>query len=981
MRKRKLIIAVIAICLLCFTAFAACTEDKSEYGTLTVADVTVTVGESKDITPVFSDEKGKGDITYTFSGNNISIADGKVKGLAAGETIVTATTEHLTAVFKVTVVNPDYGTLTIGDITLEQGKEQLINPVFSKEEGKGDITYTFSGNNISITDGKVKGLVADTETEVTASTANLTTEFTVTVTAIDRGTLSIADITLESDGSAVINPVFSKEAGEDEIDYAFIGSNIRIENGTVYAVTPDTVTEVEATTQWHKVYFNVTVKPIDYGQLNISLPKTNYEDQANTLYANYSARELSVEFTKPAYEDDIVYEIPEEYRDSITITDNKIQAVGDFSTSKVVTITAKTQHLTERFAITVTNFNGKNSSGSSLNLETTVKNRLSDWTNRGGDEGGVLFMGDSFFDTYFWSDFYTTYGRKNAYTMGISATTTTDWEYMVERLVFPVQPKAVVIHCGTNNIFDDHKSAAAATEDVKRLFNLVHANLPDAEIYYFGIEPRVGRDNTVPKAVNANIIEFADANDWVTYIDSPSWCYDTNGDVIESFFRDGVHPTVANYAKYVEALDDLGLVFDNNSAASDTTIADISTTSDQSIGKGNTFALSYRGLPLTGEYVLTGKIDINVAKTNPHIQFQFKDGNRFLIWDGEDWTGNGSMGLGWGDSYNNDDDDLYPYTAGTEFTVLFKLVVTEKNAYFYFGAEDSGSVTYTLNSVFVNVSATKLVYGTENMSAKLYNLTAKTKLDDAAEYAALVTGSEFDYYENYTQSAPDGIYINIPTSTGTFVVRDSGRADNYIDYSKNFYLKGKGNKDTNYTGASRDWQVVSGGKSVFDGDFAMMYDMRVVGKNLETIDAANSTNISEQNWFHFVGVSQKATIDTWNQYYLFYISRAFAGTEKDKSRLDTYFGKAASVTGTDSKSDEVFTATQLRVALIRSGDKLYIAMKANDTWYISENSGFEGVDLTLWIGAENVNGQISGFTISEAADDVTAALTEIGKNA
>ncbi len=969
MRKRKLIIAVIAICLLCFTAFAACTEDKSEYGTLTVADVTVTVGESKDITPVFSDEKGKGDITYTFSGNNISIADGKVKGLAAGETIVTATTEHLTAVFKVTVVNPDYGTLTIGDITLEQGKEQLINPVFSKEEGKGDITYTFSGNNISITDGKVKGLVADTETEVTASTANLTTDFTVTVTEIDRGTLSIADITLESDGSAVINPVFSKEAGEDEIDYAFIGSNIRIENGTVYAVTPDTVTEVEATTQWHKVYFNVTVKPIDYGQLNISLPKTNYEDQANTLYANYSARELSVEFTKPAYEDDIVYEIPEEYRDSITITDNKIQAVGDFSTSKVVTITAKTQHLTERFAITVTNFNGKNSSGSSLNLETTVKNRLSDWTNRGGDEGGVLFMGDSFFDTYFWSDFYTTYGRKNAYTMGISATTTTDWEYMVERLVFPVQPKAVVIHCGTNNIFDDRKSAAAATEDVKRLFNLVHANLPDAEIYYFGIEPRVGRDNTVPKAVNANVIEFADANDWVTYIDSPSWCYDTNGDVIESFFRDGVHPTVANYAKYVEALDDLGLVFDNNSAASDTTIADISTTSDQSINKGNTFALSYRGLPLTGEYVLTGKIDINVEKTNPHIQFLFNDGNRFLIWDGEDWTGNGSMGLGWGDSYNNDDDDLYPYTAGTEFTVLFKLVVTEKNAYFYFGAEDSGSVTYTLNSVFVNVSATKLVYGTENMSAKLYNLTAKTKLDDAAEYAALVTGSEFDYYEHVTESVPDGIYVSIPSTTGVFVIRDSERANNYIDYSQaSFYLKGKNNGATGFSGLTRDYAVAFSGAQMITGDFAVSYDYEVVGVDFEAIESIVAPTAS--NAFHGITISEKNTMAAWSDYHVFYRKELDAQSVKIQS-----FGKG------DMQGAEGITATKFRAVVVRSGNTVYIAIKPAGGEFTIKTCTVTAEEVSLWLNSENMNGKITGFTISEAADDVTAALTEIGKNA
>ena len=91
-------------------------------------------------------------------------------------------------------------------------------------------------------------------------------------------------------------------------------------------------------------------------------------------------------------------------------------------------------------------------------------------------------MGDSFFDTGFWSDFYSTYSRKNAITMGISATTTTDWEYMAERLVYPVNPKAVVIHCGTNNIFDDHKNANTAIDDVKKLFDMVHENLPDALI-------------------------------------------------------------------------------------------------------------------------------------------------------------------------------------------------------------------------------------------------------------------------------------------------------------------------------------------------------------------------------------------------------------------------------------------------------------------------------------------------------------------
>ena len=893
MRKRKLVIIVLAVCLLCFTAFAACT-DKTDYGTLTVADVTVTVGQSKDLTPEFS-----------------------------------------------------------------------------KEEGKGEVSYTFSGSNISIADGKVKGLVAGTETEVTAKTENLTAEFTVTVTEINRGTLTIEDITLEADGNARIRPVFSVAAGEAPVEYDFIGDDIRIEDGIVYAVNPDTTTTVKATTQYHETYFDVIVKPIDYGQLNISLPKSNYEDQANTLYANYSARELSVEFTKPAYEGDIVYEIPAEYADRITITDNKIKAVGDFSTPKVVTITAKTQHHTEKFAITVTNFNGKNHMGNSLNLENTVKNRLSDWTNRGGDQGGVLFMGDSFFDTGFWSDFYTTYGRKNAYTMGISATTTTDWEYMVERLVFPVQPKAVVIHCGTNNIFDDNKAASAATDDVKRLFNLIHANLPEADIYYFGIEPRVGRDNSIPKAVNENIIEFADENDWLTYIDSPSWCYDTDGSVISSFFRDGVHPTLANYAKYVKALDDLGLVIDNNSAASNTSIADISTTAEQSINAGNTFALSYRGLPLTNEYVLTGKLDITVEKNNPHIQFLFNDGNRFLVWDGENYSGNGSMGLGWQINGNhvNDDDDLYSYTTGTKFTVLFKLAVTDKNAYFYFGSEDGGSVTYILNSVFVNVSSTKLVYGTEGMSAKLYGLTAKTKLDDAAEYAALVKGSEFDYYEHITESVPDGIYVSIPSATGVFVIRDSERANNYIDYSQaSFYLKGKNNGATGFSGLTRDYAVAFSGAQMITGDFAVSYDYEVVGVDFEAIE--NIVEPTATNAFHGITISEKNTMAAWNDYHVFYRKEANAQSVKIQS-----FGKG------DMQGAEGITATKFRAVVVRSGNTVYIAIKPAGGEFTIKTCAVTAEEVSLWLNSENMNGKITGFAVSAAADDVTAALTEIGKNA
>ena len=171
---KRVFLFILCVCLLCFTVLAACDDGNKDKGTLTIADITVSVGEEKDINPVFSIEAGKGDVTYTFEGNNISIENGKVKGLVANtETLVTAKTDNHEIVFKVKVTEKtiDRGTLTIADITVNEGATVDINPVFSTEAGKGEVTYTFDGNNISIADGKVTGLVGGTETVVTATTS------------------------------------------------------------------------------------------------------------------------------------------------------------------------------------------------------------------------------------------------------------------------------------------------------------------------------------------------------------------------------------------------------------------------------------------------------------------------------------------------------------------------------------------------------------------------------------------------------------------------------------------------------------------------------------------------------------------------------------------------------------------------------------------------------------------------------------------
>lgn len=181
MKNKFLTIFLCIAFVFSLTALTACSPLPVDYGTLTVADITVKAGEDAEIAPVFSIEKYKEIPNYTFEGQNISISNGVVQGLIEGsETIVTAKTTHHEATFKVTV-EIDYGELTIADIEIPFSKQTVIHPSFSKPEYEEEVEYSFEGENINIENGMLTGIVPGTTTEVTARTEHHQTAFKVTV--------------------------------------------------------------------------------------------------------------------------------------------------------------------------------------------------------------------------------------------------------------------------------------------------------------------------------------------------------------------------------------------------------------------------------------------------------------------------------------------------------------------------------------------------------------------------------------------------------------------------------------------------------------------------------------------------------------------------------------------------------------------------------------------------------------------------------
>lgn len=183
--KRMLGFLLAAVCLLCFAACGA-----KDYGTLTIADIDdLKIGETREISAVFSNEKYAAAIEYEFKGNAIKIEDNKVTALSGGRTVpVTAKTKHHETTFTVKTSTERFenGTLSIDNIeNLPVGQRVQINAVFTPSGVYEPISYTFAGNDIEISNGYVRARVPDKTVTATAKTAHHEVTFTVTTVAPD----------------------------------------------------------------------------------------------------------------------------------------------------------------------------------------------------------------------------------------------------------------------------------------------------------------------------------------------------------------------------------------------------------------------------------------------------------------------------------------------------------------------------------------------------------------------------------------------------------------------------------------------------------------------------------------------------------------------------------------------------------------------------------------------------------------------------
>ena len=331
----------------------------------------------------------------------------------------------------------------------------------------------------------------------------------------------------------------SSYEGDDELKYSFSGYNILIEGNSVTGLKENTETKVKATASDGKysTYFNVSVTESVFSVDDLIL-YTGFDAKPNIKFDGEGTVTFKVVDEKIA-----TYNKEENLFQGIKVGKTKVEATVDsYSTSFFITVTNMPDRISGRVE--------------------TIKNTLKE---QNYPQNQTIFVGDSFFDPWSWSNFYSLYEGKNVNLLGVSTAQSIDWDIFLQSFIVDLNPKNIVLHLGTNDIFDAGYNDTQTYENMKTLIDNILEEVPNAKLYYFGIEPRYSggtTKNNYCKNVNELLIKNI-TNERFVYLDSPALCYNEDGTVKGEFFRDNVHPKLENYTEYVRLLNEANIEIDD----------------------------------------------------------------------------------------------------------------------------------------------------------------------------------------------------------------------------------------------------------------------------------------------------------------------------------------------------------------------------------------------------------------------------------
>ena len=125
-----------------------------------------------------------------------------------------------------------------------------------------------------------------------------------------------------------------------------------------------------------------------------------------------------------------------------------------------------------------------------------------------------------------------------------------------------VHPKVIVLLAGTNNVGQrpgGEAKVADITRGLRALIELCRRKAPNATIVLTGIFPRADNPATATEInreiaqINANLARMADGRT-IRYVDVTDQLIDADGRLVAGMFMDALHPSLAGYQRWADAL-------------------------------------------------------------------------------------------------------------------------------------------------------------------------------------------------------------------------------------------------------------------------------------------------------------------------------------------------------------------------------------------------------------------------------------------
>jgi lysophospholipase L1-like esterase len=168
----------------------------------------------------------------------------------------------------------------------------------------------------------------------------------------------------------------------------------------------------------------------------------------------------------------------------------------------------------------------------------------------------ILFVGSSSFRK--WTDVQQYFPNHKIINRGFGGSTLPDVIRYANDIIFPYQPKQIVIYCGDNDAASSTKiTADSILHRFTRLYTLIRSRLPRTKVTYVSIKPSPSREKFFPVMDLANweIQTFLNKQKHASYVDIWHPMMDDHGMPRKELFgSDMLHMNPKGYAIWKKAI-------------------------------------------------------------------------------------------------------------------------------------------------------------------------------------------------------------------------------------------------------------------------------------------------------------------------------------------------------------------------------------------------------------------------------------------